>query len=195
MPTGITALYDDLTTARRVVEELVSAGIDRSNVSLVANDASGTYATYLKDEDVSGDEGAGFGAVVGAMVGLGAMLIPGVGPVIAAGPLVAALVGAGVGAAAGAVTGGISASLMDMGVDAETAGYYAEGVRRGGTLVIAHVADTWQDRVTHIMNRHNPVNVKTRAEQWRAGGWTRFDENDRPYSVTELERERELLHH
>src|SRR5215211_4006029 len=106
MSQTVVALYDDFPTARAVVEDLVEAGFPRDNISLVANDASGEYAGYLNaDEDVTPGEGAGFGAVVGALVGLGVALIPGIGPVLAAGPLAAVVFG-GLGAAAGAATGG-----------------------------------------------------------------------------------------
>ena len=182
MTVAVAALYDDLTTARRAVEQLVASGFDRDQISLMANDASNKYATYIKDKDVTAGEGAGFGATVGALVGLGAMLIPGIGPVIAAGPLVAALVGAGVGAAAGSITGSITASLMDWGIDEETAGYYAEGVRRGGSLVVAHVPDSDQSRVMGVMNQYNPINLKVRADAWRSTGWSRFDERAAEYT-------------
>jgi len=69
----IIALYDDFATARRVIEELVNAGYSRDSISLVANDAKNEYAGYLNDDgdgNVEGDEGAGFGAVVGALIGL-----------------------------------------------------------------------------------------------------------------------------
>jgi stress response protein YsnF len=182
----IVALYDDFNVAQDVVEDLVEAGFQRDKISIMANDARGQYASYLNRDvaaegDVSGSQGASFGAVVGGLVGLGAMLIPGIGPVIAAGPLVAALVGAGVGATAGAVTGGITASLIDLGVDDEYAGYYAEGVRRGGTLVVAHAEDEWENQVREIMTRHDPVDISSRAFQWRATGWAGFDEARGPY--------------
>ena len=183
----IVALYDQFDVAQDVVEDLVEIGFPRDKISLMASDAAGQYATALNHEtqpvtegDVSGAEGASFGAVVGGLVGLGAMLIPGIGPVIAAGPLAAVLVGAGVGATAGAVTGGITASLIDLGVDDEYAGYYAEGVRRGGTLVVAHAEDDWESRVRDVMSRHNPVDISTRASEWRATGWTAFDETSEP---------------
>jgi uncharacterized protein (TIGR02271 family) len=194
----IVALYDDFDVAKDVVEDLVEAGFKRENISLMANDAAGEYASYLNRDvetvaegDVSGAEGASFGAVVGGLVGLGAMLIPGVGPVIAAGPLVAALVGAGVGATAGAVTGGITASLVDLGVDNEYAGYYAEGVRRGGTLVVAHAEDTWEDKISDIMSRHDPVDMSTRASTWKASGWSGFEDSSQPYTTDQLTTERE----
>ena len=133
MTKTIVALYDEFANARQAVEALVDAGFERDDISMVASDASGEYAEYV-NEDVTAEEGAGFGAVVGALVGLGVALIPGIGPVLAAGPLAAALM-AGIGAAAGAVTGGIVAALVDFGVPEDHAQYYAEGVRRGGTLV------------------------------------------------------------
>src|SRR5688572_33477026 len=90
----IIALYDDFATARRVIEELVDAGYSRDSISLVANDTKNEYASYLNDDgdgNVEGDEGAGFGAVVGALIGLGALALPGVGPIIAGGSLASAL--------------------------------------------------------------------------------------------------------
>jgi uncharacterized membrane protein len=193
----IVALYDDFDVAKDVVEDIVEAGFKRESISLMANDVAGEYALNLNrdvemvgESDVSGAEGASFGAVVGGLVGLGAMLIPGVGPVIAAGPLVAALVGAGVGVTAGAVTGGITASLVDLGVDDEYAGYYAEGVRRGGTLVVAHAEDNWEDRVRDIMSRHNPVDMSTRSSTWKESGWSGFDEASKPYTSEQVSTER-----
>jgi uncharacterized protein (TIGR02271 family) len=173
MTRTVVALYDNFNDAQAAVEELVAVGISRDNISLVASDASGQYAnrintssTMTEDEDVSGGEGAGFGAVVGALVGLGAMIIPGVGPVIAAGPLVAGLIGAGVGAAAGAITGGITANLIDMGVDETYANYYSEGVKRGGTLLTAQVDEQYLNTARDVMNRHNPVEIDSRSSSW-----------------------------
>lgn len=162
----VVALYDDFDTARRVVEEMVSAGFDREDISIVANDASGNMSSSIKSgghhDDVSGGEGAGFGAIVGGLIGLGVALIPGIGPVVAAGPLAAALM-AGIGAAAGAATGGIAASLIDLGMSEDEAGYYHEGIRSGGTLVTVSLDDdTHIGRAQDIMNRYNPVDVNER---------------------------------
>jgi hypothetical protein len=139
------------------------------------------------------------GGLAGVLVGLGALAIPGIGPVIAAGPLAAALTGlagAGAGAVAGGVTGGLIGALVDMGVPQETAQYYAEGIRRGGTLVTVRSDDTFTDRVVDILNRHDPVDINERATHWRQAGWTEFDPNARPYhheptstDVTALRRE------
>ena len=183
----IVALYDDFPTARRVVEDLVDAGFSRDTVSLMANDASGEYAGYLDaDENVSAGEGAGFGAVVGALVGLGVALIPGVGPVLAAGPFAAAAIGA----LTGAATGGIAASLMDLGVPEDEAGYYLEGIRRGGTLVTVAANESNVNRAQDIMNRYNPIDLEQRSSMWRESGWTGYNAKAQPLTYDQIRAER-----
>src|ERR1041385_8596464 len=113
MTKTILAIYDDIAVARQVVEDLVNADFPRGSISLITNDAHNHYSRYLdkdyvpKDDAVSGAQGAGFGAVVGALtgvlVGLAALMIPGIGLAIVAGPIVAGLTGG----LAGAVTGGV----------------------------------------------------------------------------------------
>src|SRR4051794_16692315 len=145
MDQTVVGMFDNLSDAQRVVKDLVDAGFSRDRISLVAGDAANEYSKYVNkgttttttDDDVTAGEGAGFGAVVGALTGiiagLGALAIPGIGPVLAAGPLLAAATGGAVGAVAGAATGGVVAGLVKTGVPEEDAQYYAEGIRRGGT--------------------------------------------------------------
>ncbi len=193
MAKTVVALFDDFDDARSAVEALVDAGFDRDDISLVANDATGEYGRYIKDgtydEDVTAGEGAGFGAVVGALVGLGVALIPGIGPVLAAGPLAAALF-AGIGAASGAVTGGIVAGLVDFGVPEEHAERYAEGVRRGGTLVTVHITqDEWAERAQSVLNRYSPVDLNERSSEWRSSGWTNYDSAAAPLTSEQIQRD------
>src|SRR5438552_13005402 len=101
MTKTVIAVYDDFQKAYQVVDALQQSGFDRADISVIANDSSGAYADYLRKGDVThtGDvtagEGASFGALVGALtgvvIGLGALAIPGLGPVIAGGPIIAAL--------------------------------------------------------------------------------------------------------
>lgn len=190
MTRTVTAMYDSFTAAQRAVQDLVDAGFNRDDISLIANDAAGEYKSYTAEGDVKGNEGANFGAVTGALVGLGAMLIPGIGPVVAAGPLVAALTGAGLGAAAGAITGGLTASMIDFGLDREYAGYYAEGVRRGGAMVAVRADEGRASQVESILNRHGMVDMDRRVESWRNTGWTGFDESLPAYTRDEVDAER-----
>ncbi|HXV99137.1 MAG TPA: hypothetical protein VEC93_12005, partial [Anaerolineae bacterium] len=144
---------------------------------------------YLDDDEhVDAGEGAAVGAVGGATVGgltgllmgIGAIAIPGIGPVLAAGALgtalASALAGAGVGAAAGAVTGGIVGALMDVGIPEEDAHFYAEGVKRGNVLVTVHADDTRASIAAGIMRQAGAVDVDSERRTWQAQGWERFDE-------------------
>jgi uncharacterized protein (TIGR02271 family) len=177
----IVGLFDNFSEAQAVVRDLERAGFDRTNVSVVTNEDAGRAGTGSRtgdadDADTSTAEGAASGAVIGGvtggvaglLAGLAGLAIPGIGPVLAAGPLVAALTGAGI----GAVTGGLIGALVSAGVPEEHARYYEEGIRRGGTLVTVTASDERADEVMDIMNRHNPIDIEERAAQWRAGGFT-----------------------
>ena len=165
----IVALFDRYPQAEATVRDLESAGYQRDQISIVAAKSSGTAAAG-RDDDGGAAEGAGSGAIIGGVTGgaagliasLTGLAIPGIGPVLAAGPIIATLTGAGVGAVAGGLVGGLTAA----GVPDEHARYYAEGVRRGGTLVTVSAPDDHAERVMEIMNRHHPVDIEDRAAAW-----------------------------
>jgi hypothetical protein len=81
--------------------------------------------------------------------------------------------------------------LTSAGVSREHAHVYAEGVRRGGTLVTARVDEHRVGAVEQIMRRHRSVDPDTRGRTYRDAGWNAFDENAPPYTASELELERE----
>lgn len=185
MAKTIVGLFDQFSDAQQAVRELVDIGFLRDEISLVANDAKGEYGQSIAPADQMSNTvaGAGTGAVLGGigglLVGLGALAIPGIGPVIAAGPLAATLLGAGVGAAAGGMIG----ALVDAGVPEEQAGYYAEGVRRGGTLVSVRAEDEMMvDRAVNVLERRGAVDVERRVAGWRQSGWTGYDPHAEPYT-------------
>ena len=191
----VVALYDSFEDAQRAVQALTDAQFHNEDINLVSRDATGEYTRYFNrtgdetaDEASSGTAlGAGIGAVLGGLGGLllslGALAIPGIGPVIAAGPIVAALTGAGVGAVAGGLIGG----LVDMGIPEEHAQFYAEGVRRGGTLVTVRADDEHAEHAREVLNRFNPVDMETNVTAWRNAGWSRFDPDANPLTEEELE--------
>lgn len=183
----IAHMYDRYEDAQRVVSELEAAGVPHDDISLVANaERSGQPgASSTAPEAATGTHaatGAGTGATIGTAVGgglgllagIGSLAIPGVGPVIAAGWLVATLTGAGIGAAGGGLVG----SLTGAGVSHDEADVYAEGVRSGGALVTARVEDARADRVEEVMNRHSPVNWQQRRESY-GSDWKGFDPDGR----------------
>ena len=148
---------------------------------------------HVRDADTASGAatGAVTGGVVGGAAGLAASLmglaIPGIGPIIAAGPIVATLTGAGVGAVAGGLIGG----LTDMGVSKADAEYYAESVRRGGALVTVRADDSRAERAAEVMREHGAIDIERRAEKWRERGWTGFDEKATPYTTADLDRDRD----
>lgn len=198
MAKTIVGLFDTFAHAQSAVNDLISAGFNRDDISVVANNASGEFGTHdgshhgVNVSQAGGDavKGAVKGGVYGGLTALAATvalaLIPGVGPIAAVGPLSAFLGGAALGATAGGILGG----LTGLGVPEHEAGYYAEGIRRGGTLVTVHADDARASEATSILNRHHPVDMDTRAEYYRSTGFTKYDESLPAYTPSQIEEER-----
>lgn len=188
-----TGLFDDYADASAAVSALEAQGIPSDDISIVSNNVD-----ERRTGDTSAAEGAGAGAGIGAAVGgvgglltgLGIMAIPGVGPVVAAGWLAATAAGAAAGAVAGGAAGGLIGAMTDFGVPEEHAHVYAEGVRRGGTLVTARVEDSLYPEAEAILRRSNPVDPTERRAAYAEQGWTRFDDTLDPYGPAEIEEER-----
>jgi len=200
MTVTISRLYDNHTDAQQAVRRLETAGVPHSEISLVANNSDGWFNTDKKvDRDHDGVDdraesagkgagiGAGLGGAAGLLAGLGLLAIPGLGPVVAAGWLAATAVGA----AAGAATGGIVGALTEAGVSEADAHSYAEGVRRGGTLVTARVSETDRSRLDALLNESS-VNMRDRSAAWQKTGWKSFDAGSQPYGAEEVRKERQL---
>ncbi len=198
MAKTVVGLFDTFSEAQNVVQELVNNGFNRNEISILASDARGEYSRAVGDTGTGSAtaEGAGAGAlgggvlggVLGLLVGVGALAIPGIGPVLAAGPLAAALGTAGastlVGAGIGAAAGGVIGALVGAGIPEEDANFYAEGVRRGGTLVMVRSSDDMANRAYDVMQRYGAVDVDKRSGDWRSSGWSGFDPNAEPYTGT-----------
>jgi hypothetical protein len=191
----ITGLYDTYPDAVQSVRDLEAIGIRHDDLSIVANNIDDQVATEKSNAGPDAAAGAGVGAIlgggIGALAGLGMLAIPGVGPVVAAGWLVATAVGAVAGAGAGGATGGIVGSLTSSGVTKEHANIYAEGIRRGGTLVTARVAEERAVEVEQIMRSNHAVEPTSRERAYRDAGWKTFDATAKPYTPTELAEERQ----
>jgi hypothetical protein len=180
--------------------EVWKALASHTQISAVANNSDDWYGGNKKvDRDGDGvddrAEGAGKGAGIGAgvggaaglLAGLGMLAIPGLSPVVAAGWLAATAAGA----VAGAATGGLVGALTEAGVSKDDAPLYAEGVRRGGTLVSARVPDADRTRLDAVLNQ-SAVNLRDRSAMWQKSGWKTFDPGSKPYDAEQVRKERQL---
>jgi uncharacterized membrane protein len=144
--TIVSAVFDNRMDAERAVSQLRNAGIQDSSISVIAQqDGEKAVTTDGSGEEVAKDVvgTAAVGAGVGTLLGIAALAIPGVGPLVAAGAIAgsaipgAALTGAAIGAAAGGLTG----LLKDHGVDSDDAEYYEGRINEGGVFVSVKAED------------------------------------------------------
>lgn len=191
----ITRLYDSYDDAKAVVDALETAGVPHGDISLVSNasDHAAPEATATDTSEATatgGGTGATLGTVLGGgaglLAGLGMLAIPGVGPIVAAGWLVATLTGAGVGAAAGSLAG----SLTGAGVSEADAHVHAEGVRRGGAVVTVRTDETMQQTVEAVLDGRKPVDLASRRAEYETEGWTTHDHSAPAYTQEQITTER-----
>ena len=194
-----THLYDSYDAARQTVESLEAAGVRHSDISIVSNNADNSHAaigTGSTGNTVADDTRTGAGASTGTVVGgglglltgLGLLAIPGVGPVVAAGWLIATLTGAGLGAAGGGLLG----SLVHAGVPEEHAHAYTEGVRRGGTLVTVRGDESQAATIEGVLNGRmaSAVDMTMRRAAYQTDGWEKFEDTAPHYTADEVTAER-----
>ena len=151
--------------AEQIVEDLQSAGFDVSEISVLMPDTAGKHdfghvkATKAPEGATTGATAGGVtGGVLGLLAGIGALAIPGVGPFIAAGPIMAALSGA----ALGATTGGLVGGLIGLGIPEIEAKRYEQKLRAGNYLVAVDARDSDQvDRAKEIFKNAGADDIAT----------------------------------
>jgi hypothetical protein len=168
MAKTITAFFRTPAEAEMAARQLFENGFSHEEVSFVTGDTSGHQTPAVGPVMDSGAEiEAGRDAWVGGAIGLAAgaiaAVLPGIGALIAIGPLAGAIGGATVGAAAGGMVG----LLKEHGIPEEEAQFYAEGVRRGGALVTVHgVSKEREDKAGEVFKQSGAVGTEELAEEW-----------------------------
>jgi hypothetical protein len=141
----VSAVFDSQAEAERAVSELRANGVGDSAISLIAQTDGKNTSTDGSGAEVATDVigKTALGAGAGTLLGIAALAIPGVGPLVAAGAIAASAVPAAAltGAAVGAAAGGLSGLLTDHGVDAADADYYSQRVNNGGVFVSVDTGD------------------------------------------------------
>lgn len=190
----VSRLFDKQDQAEAAVRELESMGIPHDDLSIVARHAGAREARSFRKSDegksdaaealdtaVGAGEGLATGGLIGGgaglLTGLGILTIPGLGPVVSVGWLLSMAIGAAAGGVAGGAMGGLLGALKDNGVPEGDANVYAEGVRRGGTLVSVRVEEADAARVEASLALNNGADATIRGEIYRQEGWTAFDAN------------------
>lgn len=168
---NVIGVFEDVSEARAAIDRMTNAGIDRDQISLVSRDADKERTGETTTEHTSGaGKGAGIGAAVGGIggliAGIAGLAIPGLGPILAAGPIAAAIGGGLGGAGLGAAAGGLIGALTNMGVPEEEARHYENQVRGGKILVTVRADnDDEADRVSNIMDVGGAVDVQAGSRE------------------------------
>src|SRR5450755_4117216 len=166
--TAAFGIYRNRAELERGVDELKAADFRNADISVLFPDNSGSKE-FAHEKNTKAPEGATTGVATGALlggglgwlVGIGALAIPGVGPFIAAGPIMAALAGAGVGGAVGGITG----ALIGMGIPEYEAKRYEGRVKDGGILLSVHSDDSqWTKKAKEILKRTGAQDISSTGE-------------------------------
>jgi hypothetical protein len=168
MSTSVFCISSSVTQATSIVNQLKAAGFSENDISALLPDKSGTR-DFAHEQHTKAPEGAitgastggVLGAVAGLLAGIGALAIPGVGPFIAAGPIMAALSGGALGAAVGGITG----ALIGMGIPELEAKRYEGKVKDGNILISAHAENSDEvRRAKEIFERAGATDITTGSE-------------------------------
>ena len=166
--TAAFGIYKTQAGAERAVDALKQAGFRNTDISALLPENQGTK-DFAHEKNTKAPEGAATGAGTGAVLGgalgwlagIGALAIPGVGPFIAAGPIMAALAGAGVGGTVGGITG----ALVGMGIPEYEAKRYEGRVKEGGILLSVHCdSSDWTKKAKEILERTGAEDVSSTGE-------------------------------
>jgi hypothetical protein len=165
---AVYGIYPSHQMVENAVLELKNAGFYNSDISVLFPDTVGTKEFAVKKETKAPEgaaTGAGTGAAIGGtlgwLTGIGLLAIPGVGPFIAAGPIMAALAGAG----AGGLVGGITGALVGMGIPEYEANRYEGRIKAGGILLSVHADDKdWKNKAKEILERTGAEDIGDKGE-------------------------------
>ena len=165
---AVLGVYANYASVENAVDVFKAAGFRNTDISVLFPDKAGSEH-FARDKGTrapaGGAVGAGTGAVLGGalgwLVGIGALAIPGLGPVIAAGPIVAALAGVGAGGAVGGITG----ALIGLGIPEHTAKRYEVRVKEGGILLSVHSDNAdWTKRARELLERTGAQDISVTGE-------------------------------
>jgi uncharacterized membrane protein len=159
----VIGVFRDERSAEEAVKTLRNKGFHENEISIIAKNDQGK--TVKQDMEAGDDMGMGqeniadgtawggaLGGVAGLLAGVGALAIPGIGPIVAAGPLAGAL--------SGAVTGGVAGGLIDLGIPEERGRQYESELKQGGILAVIETSDEKVDDASEILRQNGAKDVE-----------------------------------
>ena len=159
----VIGVFRDIATAEEAVKTLRNKGFRDNEISIVARDEQGGQGQQQNDMEVGGEMatdsiadgttwGGALGGVAGLLAGVGALAIPGIGPIVAAGPLAGVL--------SGAVTGGVAGGLIDLGIPEERGRQYEENLKQGGVLAVIETSEDKSSEASSILRQNGATDVE-----------------------------------
>lgn len=165
---AVFGIFNDRVALERAVDRLKADGFRNSDISVLMQNVN-EAKDFAHEKETKAPEGATTGATTGALgggilgwlAGAGALAIPGIGPFVAAGPIMGALAGAGIGGTVGGVTG----ALIGMGMPEYEAKRFESSVKSGGMLLSVHVDDMeWRRKAKDILEASGGRDIATMGE-------------------------------
>lgn len=188
---AVYGIYPNRPMAEEAIGQLKAAGFRNTDISVLLPEGEGNKE-FAVAKGTKAPEGAAAGAPTGAviggalgwLVGIGSLAIPGLGPFIAAGPIMAALAGAG----AGGLVGGVAGALIGMGIPEYEANRYEGRVKEGGILLSVHADDSeWKNKGKEILERTGAEDIGAKGESSAD-----YDKSDRPRRTVERRAEYDI---
>lgn len=162
----VIGVFQDISTAERAVKALRDKGFTDNEISILARneESTGPESQDMEMGDDFGTDsiadgtawGGALGGAAGLLAGVGALAIPGIGPIIAAGPLAGIL--------SGAVTGGVAGGLIDLGIPEERGREYEENLKQGGVLAVIETSSDKVNDASDILRQNGATEVESHGK-------------------------------
>lgn len=191
---AVYGIYPNRSMVEEAVGQLKVAGFRNTDISVLLPESKGNKE-FAVAKGTKAPEGAAAGAPTGAviggalgwLVGIGSLAIPGLGPFIAAGPIMAGLAGAG----AGGLLGGVAGALIGMGIPEYEANLYEGRIKKGGILLSVHADDSeWKNKGKEVLEQTGAEDIGVKGESSAD-----YDKSDRPHQMIERRMEQNMNRH
>jgi hypothetical protein len=182
MTQAVVGVFNTSADAEHAVSDLLEKGFPREKISLISSSTShvehikvaGSGVEHSEDIAIGAVGGGLVGGMLGALVGMIVIAIPGLGPVLVAGPLAAAIGASGItmalGAGAGAVGGGVLGALTWAGITKDEAHVYEDFVKEGKVLVMVQTSNDKREQAVEILHRDGAADAAELEDEWRHEG-------------------------